>query len=53
MKKNMAFSDFQMSIVIRGLLEKCKEIRFSSRNRMCSSGEIPQCLTGHHLPEYV
>jgi hypothetical protein len=51
-EKGMSLPDFQMS-VIRGLLEKHKERRISSRGVRCSSGDIPQHLTVHHFPHYV
>jgi hypothetical protein len=51
-EKGMPLPDFQMS-VIRGLLEKHKERRISSRGGRCSSGEIPQRLTDRHFPDHV
>jgi hypothetical protein len=51
-EKGMSLPDFQMS-VIRGLLEKHEERRISSRGGKCLSGDIPQCVTDDHFPDYV
>jgi hypothetical protein len=51
-EEGMLLPGFQMS-VIRGLLEKHTERRLYSGGGRCSSGDMPQCLTDHHFPDYV
>jgi hypothetical protein len=51
-EKRMLLPDIQMS-VIRGLLDKRKERRISSRGGRYSDGEIPECLTDHQFSDYV
>jgi hypothetical protein len=51
-EKGMSLPGFQMN-VIRGLLKNNEYRRISFRGGRCSSGNIPECLTDHHFPDYV